>query len=282
METLGVWLHQAREAKGATLKEAEAATRIRARFLELLEAGDFAAFPGGEVQIRGFLRIYARYLGLSPEEALARYEAETRPAAAVLLGVSPQAPSAAPLRSDIASVVPEPRVPPGPAATATPRLNLERVMITLIVLIVLLVLIAAVAYFIGRQAGGEAVATETVPAQAVQPTAMAPTTPTIVTPTFPAIPEGGVNLTLEAGEHVWVRVSVDGVVAFEGMLAPGETPTWSGQEAIVVDTGNGDALLVTVNGQAQGKMCGRGQVCSRAWGPAGELAAPPPVPTTAP
>jgi len=281
METLGVWLHQAREAKGATLKEAEAATRIRARFLELLEAGDFDAFPGGEVQIRGFLRIYARYLGLSPEEAVARYEAETRPTE-VRSGASPQAaPSAGLLRSDVVPVAREPRVSPGPTATSAPRLSVETVMIAVIVLIVLLVLIAAVTYFVGQKAGGGAVATETVSAQAAQPTTTVPATLAVVTPTFPANPEGGVNLALEANEHVWVRVSVDGVVAFEGMLAPGEM-TWSGREAIVVDTGNGDALLVTVNGQAQGKMCGRGRVCTRAWGPAGELAAPPPSPTMSP
>ena len=65
------------------------------------------------------------------------------------------------------------------------------------------------------------------------------------------------------------------------MLAPGEM-TWSGREAIVVDTGNGAALQVTVNGQAQGKMCGRGQVCTRAWGPTGELVAAPPSSATTP
>ena len=50
MDTLGEWLRQAREGLGGTLEEAAAATRIRARFLEALEAGDFAAFPGGDVQ----------------------------------------------------------------------------------------------------------------------------------------------------------------------------------------------------------------------------------------
>jgi len=65
VDKLGRRLREAREAKGSTLEEAEDATRIRAHFLESLEAGDFAAFPGGDVQVRGFLRIYARYLDLS-------------------------------------------------------------------------------------------------------------------------------------------------------------------------------------------------------------------------
>ncbi|HDD24942.1 MAG TPA: hypothetical protein ENF52_05860, partial [Chloroflexi bacterium] len=78
MESVGVWLRQARERLDATLEDVEAATHIRERFIKALEAGDFTAFPGGEVQIRGFLRIYARYLGLPAEEALSRYEAEAR------------------------------------------------------------------------------------------------------------------------------------------------------------------------------------------------------------
>lgn len=281
METLGVWLHQARESKGVTLKEAEAATRIRARFLELLEAGDFAAFPGGEVQIRGFLRIYARYLGLSPEEAVARYEVETRSPGAVPAGaLSQEASSAPPVRSDVASVVPEPRIAFGPPITSPSHLSVETVMIVGIVLIVLLMIVTAVAYFIGYQAEREA-ATEGAPAQATLPAMRAPATPVSLTPTFPVNPGGGVTLTLKAGEHVWVRVSVDGVVAFVGILAPGEM-TWSGREAIVVETGNGAALQVTVNGQVQGKMCGRNQVCTRAWGPTGELVATPPASATAP
>ena len=70
METLGAWLCRTREAKESTLEEAESATRIRARFLEALEKGDLAAFPGGDVQIRGFLRIYAHYLDLPLDEVL--------------------------------------------------------------------------------------------------------------------------------------------------------------------------------------------------------------------
>ena len=74
MRTLGEQLRQAREARGETLKDVEGATRIRALYLEALEAGDPALFPGGAVQIRGFLRVYARHLGLSAEEAVAQFK----------------------------------------------------------------------------------------------------------------------------------------------------------------------------------------------------------------
>lgn len=62
-------LHAARERKGVDLHRAERDTKIRARYLEALERGDWRALPGA-VYTKGFLRNYAVYLGLDPEEAL--------------------------------------------------------------------------------------------------------------------------------------------------------------------------------------------------------------------
>jgi cytoskeleton protein RodZ len=269
METLGVWLRQTREARGSTFEEVEAATRIRPRFLEALEAGDFAVFPGGEVQVRGFLRIYAGYLDLSPDKVLARYDTEVRgvepvPASGVSAGAQP-APAAFPSPS-----VPMP-------TSRLRRTSLERLMIVGVVLVALLAIVAGAGYFMSRGPGepASATATATVPPGVVLPPTEAETSPSpIVTPTFPANPQGGVTLEVEATEHVWVRVTLDGQVAFEGMMATGQVETGSGQEMVSVETGNGAGLLVTVNGQSQGTMCGRAQVCTRAWGPAGEVAAP--------
>jgi len=272
METLGVWLRRTREAGGNTLQEAEAATRIRVRFVEMLEAGEFAALPGSEVQVRGFLRIYARYLGLSPDEVLARYEAEVRGVGTAAPSV--EARSAQPARPPAGPGPFQPRdVPASPLRTR--RLSARTVWLLGIVLVVTF----AVAgwYFLPLllAPGEEApAATATVPVEAVFSTPTETSILPTATPTFPASPAGGVTLTLEATEHVWVRVLADGQTPFEGLLAPGQAETWSGREAVIVDTGNGAGLLVTVNGQPQGAMGGRGQVCSRAWGPGGEIAAP--------
>jgi cytoskeletal protein RodZ len=75
-EGLGLWLRRTREARALTLEDAVQSLRIKRRYLQALEVGDYAALPG-EIQTRGFLRNYARFLGLSSEEVVARYEAET-------------------------------------------------------------------------------------------------------------------------------------------------------------------------------------------------------------
>jgi cytoskeletal protein RodZ len=285
METLGVWLRQTREARDETLRDVEAATRIRFRFLEMLEEGEFDALPGGEVQVRGFLRIYARHLGLSPESVLIRYDREVRrvePEPAV----APAAPSPVKSAPIAAPAVPPPTVakpsPPRPGRSATPPaiphwLSLETIIIACIVLITLLVIVIAAMLIVSRGRGGEEIVLTITPATASAGVLALPTrtaTPPAPTPTFPVDPEGYVMLKLQATEHVWVRVTVDGMTAFEGMMGLGQSEAWSGKEELVVETGNGAGLQVTVNGQAQGAMCGRAEKCTRGWGPEGEIAAP--------
>jgi len=69
MTPLGETLQRARLARGVTLEEAERTTRISRRYLEALENENFGLLPA-PVYARGFLRTYARYLGLEPAALL--------------------------------------------------------------------------------------------------------------------------------------------------------------------------------------------------------------------
>ena len=68
-------LYAARERKGVDLYRAERDTKIRARYLGALERGDYKELPGA-VYTKGFLRNYALYLGLEPEEVLDHWRRE--------------------------------------------------------------------------------------------------------------------------------------------------------------------------------------------------------------
>ena len=72
MDEIGHILREARENKGLTLEDVQAKTRINVRYLAALESGHFEALPT-PVHVRGFLRNYARYLGLDPQPLLDRY-----------------------------------------------------------------------------------------------------------------------------------------------------------------------------------------------------------------
>ncbi len=62
-----VRLRAAREALGFSLREVAARTRITSRYVEALEAGDYASLPGRPYAL-GFARGYARVVGLDESE----------------------------------------------------------------------------------------------------------------------------------------------------------------------------------------------------------------------
>jgi cytoskeletal protein RodZ len=68
-------LYAARERKGVDLYRAERDTKIRARYLAALERGEYRELPG-DVYTKGFLRNYALYLGLDPEEIVGQWRRE--------------------------------------------------------------------------------------------------------------------------------------------------------------------------------------------------------------
>ena len=67
MAGIGQLLRETREAKGLTLDDVEQEIRIRSSYLEALENEDYDRLPGA-VYVRGFLRNYARFLGVELEE----------------------------------------------------------------------------------------------------------------------------------------------------------------------------------------------------------------------
>ena len=69
---LGEKFRRARSGKGLSLEEAAAATRIHATTLEALEENNTRLLPA-QVFTRGFVRIYAGYLGLDPDQALRQH-----------------------------------------------------------------------------------------------------------------------------------------------------------------------------------------------------------------
>lgn len=72
---VGDVLQQARERKGVDLYRAERDTKIRLRYLSALEDGDYLELPA-PVYTKGFLRNYALYLGLEPDDILERWRDE--------------------------------------------------------------------------------------------------------------------------------------------------------------------------------------------------------------
>ncbi len=66
---IGQKLEEARNRKGISIREASESTKIRGDYLTSFESGNFdLKLP--EVYLRGFIRVYARFLGIDPESAV--------------------------------------------------------------------------------------------------------------------------------------------------------------------------------------------------------------------
>ncbi|MBD3280155.1 helix-turn-helix domain-containing protein, partial [Candidatus Dojkabacteria bacterium] len=77
IQTIGELLKEKREKKNLSLRQIAEITKIRVEYLQALEKGDYGAFPS-EVYLKGFLKNYAKYLGIDKERALALYRRENK------------------------------------------------------------------------------------------------------------------------------------------------------------------------------------------------------------
>jgi cytoskeletal protein RodZ len=77
MTPVGKYLREQREAKGMSIEEVSRSTRVPVSSVERIEHDQFDELPG-EVFVRGFLKSYARAVGVPQEEVLARYTASRR------------------------------------------------------------------------------------------------------------------------------------------------------------------------------------------------------------
>ncbi|HHJ06105.1 MAG TPA: helix-turn-helix domain-containing protein, partial [Anaerolineae bacterium] len=65
----GKLLKETRESKNITLEQIDKDLKIKPRYIEAIEAGNFEIFPSMPMA-RGFIKNYASYLGLNPAEVL--------------------------------------------------------------------------------------------------------------------------------------------------------------------------------------------------------------------
>ena len=73
LEEFGRYLTRERELRGIALKQVAEVTRISEEYLRALEEGHPDRLPG-QVFIVGYVRAYAKCIGLSPDEAVLRYQ----------------------------------------------------------------------------------------------------------------------------------------------------------------------------------------------------------------
>ncbi len=255
-DSIGQVLREAREAQGMTLEEAAARLRLMHRQIEAMETGDFESL-GQPVFARGFVRNYARLLGLAPDALLARMEG------------APAEPG------------PVSRVEP-----PLPRSWLTSPWLILLMLGVLVVVAAPIALYWWLNSEGEEASTYQArsgvrpppvaapaaapaskpadvppPAAAVEAPPVPPSEPATTAtepaeagaPAAPAVPESPAaegTLQLEFGDESWVEISdATGRMLHRQLNPPGSRIEVRGQPPFDLVIGNATQTHMTYNGR---------------------------------
>lgn len=299
MESVGEFFKQVRETKGLTVDEVASKTRIRTDFVKALEDGNFAKLPD-QVFAKGFVRSYARSLGLDEEDAIHRFiqsagsfyekqdererlkvrqieEDRKRQSnrKAVTIAISIAILTLIFLLSREQSSVFRRGAPEQGSATkrttqsakeipASTAREPERT--------------AEVPKPTEMPAGAPKTTTDTLPRQEPVTSAGAasrsePETVSMASPgsdgplagialnATETVGDGQLALDLEATELSWVVVQIDNGSPQESLLRPGEKAHWKGQDQFILTLGNAGGVKAELNGKPQ-----------KPFGPSGKVA----------
>jgi cytoskeleton protein RodZ len=255
MPALGERFRAAREARGLTLSDVAEHIRIRSVYLAAIEDENWAAI-GAPVYIRGFLRTYARFLGLDPEEVVADFNGQASAPSEPVTSPSGSSPKTSYLHDEQA-----------PARALSPLIWIAS--------LVAVVLIAIVVY---NEAMLHARQTAALPSNSplVSPAASAPalaaaqsSTPDGSATPLPSLspnpaPGGPNTLEVRISSPSWLRVTVDGNVSMEGTFPAGTVRQFHGKVAML-RIGNAGGVEVIVDGKSLGKLGSAGDVIERSF-----------------
>ena len=278
---IGMQLRARREMISLTMDEVERHTKLRAAFVKALEEGALDKLPS-PVQTRGILANYAAFLDLDTDAILLRF--------ADFLQARRHEKYAETPREKIQTEV----------ITSMPFLR-SFIAGDLIFGVVMIAILAALAIWgVGRVIGSQdtQIVNATAPSIVDVLGGTSLPTPTLdltfvpveenplaTAGTLEIQPTSGLHanvaVSVFAVERVFVRISVDGKIAFEGRLAPRETKLFEAENQVVILTGNAAALRITYNGNDLGLMGNVGEVVSRVYLISGVVTPTATIPPTA-
>lgn len=280
MGAFGDRLKREREMRGITLDEITESTKISRRHLEALESEHFEQLPGG-VFNKGFVRAYARFLGIDEDQAVADYSAASNE--------QPEPENKFPLE-----------IHEEPKRELNPRRSKVPLVFALATLVGVLVgygfwmkskphAPAAVQTQPTARAtavsepqaqvpapksesspGGEPVKTsaEAVPSKppakpvpqetkAVQPSEQASTAAADVSadpPPSPVVKENAFFVQVKAKEDSWVSIVADGKSVMQRVLSADKQKKIKAGKSVILRTGNAGGIEVSFNGRPLGAL----------------------------
>jgi cytoskeletal protein RodZ len=227
---LGERFRAAREERGLTLSEVGEQLRIRSVYLAAIEEENWKAI-GAPVYIRGFLRTYARFLGLDPEEAVGEFNTAS--------GVAPSLAPSAEIRTSSGQ------------RSMKPLLWIAGIVAIALIGFVIYVYVSPPRAVTTAQRSAAPPASPSASAVTAHPS---PRPQPLLTRT----------LALNVISASWLRVTIDGKVGMEGIFPRGTSKIFHGRTA-VVRAGNAAGVALTINGKPAAPLGGAGDVAEKSF-----------------
>ena len=249
--SIGTVLKEARVKKEITLEDVHAKIKIHPRVLQLLEEEKFEKLPS-PLFAKSFLKSYAQFLEVNADELLENYEKENQ------VAEPEQRLYLKPADMSGSRKIPVPWLAGGLAAV--------------------FVLVAVLSGAPSKWAAGWAAHAKTSATKAEKSRAAKEKKAQLLRleeaeekstigwlssvklGNFPKLNKRQpLELQIKALEAVWVHITADGKVLFQGVLKKSGAQTWKGKESIEIWTGNASNMSLELNGQALGSP-GKGVV----------------------
>ncbi len=251
----GLFLKQAREAKGISLRTVHEATKIPLDALHAIEEG-YTIRTLSSFYYRGFIKIYAQFLNVDPKNVLEETESQRSSRR-----YTQESKSGSSSVSAFRAV---------PGLSSEVLMNVGKFILAVFVLVIFFKIVGFVFYKIThRVKAPETTLSPTIPeatsskkpiklvtkvtkepsqAQAVPLTTSSSAKPVATKQSERSVLHN-VNVSVKAKKDSWLRVETDGNVVFQSVIKRGGVETWSAKEKVEISGKNIADLNFEFNGK---------------------------------
>lgn len=250
MSSIGSILKEARSKKSISLEEVHSRIKIHPRVIQLLEEDKFEKLPS-PLFAKSFLKSYAEFLEVNPEEIVKAYDKEDRKDPAQVLFIKPAA-----------------------EREKSSLLNFDKSLLVLPVIVLALIVGGFALFSLVKtatqhikdrkavSASSKASKTAHSEASGKAKASKAQNEKSASDKSFSAedwlrhtelhnFPKIGkkdtLHLKIKAADSVWLRVTCDGKVLFQSILKQGVAETWNANEQFELWTGNASNMELSLN-----------------------------------